>query len=417
MADGAGIPVAYILAGIAMLAATVLPRLLRHSAGSPALVFVAAGVIAGLLPLGTWQDPREHLAVVEHATELCVIVSLMGVGLALDRPLTLRGWASTWRLLAIAMPVSIGLTALGGWVLGLAPATALLLGAVLAPTDPVLASDVQVGEPTSDPSSEDEIRFALTSEAGLNDGLAFPFVHAAILLATVGALSWVPRWAAWELVGKVLLGVAVGVAVGRVFALLVFRSAIGPLRFAETADAVVVLAAVFMSYGLAELLGGYGFLAVFAAGMMLRGWARDHDFHRTSHVFITRFERMLTMGLLVLLGFAVGNGMLAGLPWPLAAFAVLTVILVRPIAGGLAMLGAPVPAPERGAIATFGVKGIGSFYYLAFALGRAEFPGAHLLWPTATLAVLTSVVVHGLTATPVLRRIDRRMGRPTPEPV
>ncbi|HEX6888405.1 MAG TPA: cation:proton antiporter [Candidatus Nanopelagicales bacterium] len=416
MADSA-FPVGYVLAGLAMVAATVLPRLLRRSAGSPALVFVAAGVLAGLLPGGGSLDPAEHPLVVEHATELCVIVSLMGVGLALDRPLTWRGWGSTWRLLGIAMPVSIGLAALGGWALGLAPATALLLGAVLAPTDPVLASDVQVGEPTSDPGSEDEIRFALTSEAGLNDGLAFPFVHAALLLVAAGSLAWVPGWAAWQLVGKVLLGVAVGVAVGRLFARLAFAAPIDELRFAETADAVVVLAAVFLSYGVAELVGGYGFLAVFAAGMALRGWARDHDFHRTSHVFITRFERMLTMGLLVLLGYAVGDGLLAGLTWPMAMFAVLSVLLLRPLAGGLAMLGAPVPATDRRAIATFGVKGIGSFYYLAYALGQAQFPNSEVLWPTVTLAVLTSVVVHGLSATPVLRRIDQRMGRRTPEPV
>jgi NhaP-type Na+/H+ or K+/H+ antiporter len=416
MADSA-FPVGYVLAGLAMFAATVLPRLLRRSAGSPALVFVAAGVLAGLLPGGGSLDPAAHPAVVEHATELCVIVSLMGVGLALDRPLTVRGWGSTWRLLGIAMPVSIGLAAVGGWALGLAPATALLLGAVLAPTDPVLASDVQVGEPSSDPGNEDEIRFALTSEAGLNDGLAFPFVHAALLLVAAGTLAWVPGWAAWELVGKVLVGVAVGIAIGRLFGRLAFTAPIDELRFAETADAVVVLAAVFLSYGVAELVGGYGFLAVFAAGMALRGWARDHDFHRTSHVFITRFERMLTMGLLVLLGYAVGDGLLAGLTWPMAMFAVLSVLLLRPLAGGLAMLGAPVPATDRRAIATFGVKGIGSFYYLAYALGQAQFPDSDVLWPTVTLAVLTSVVVHGLSATPVLRRIDQRMGRRTPEPV
>jgi NhaP-type Na+/H+ or K+/H+ antiporter len=417
MLDSHAVPVGYVVAGIAMLLATVLPRLLSRAAASPALVFTAAGIIAGALPVAQPIDLEASLAWIEHATELCVIVSLMGVGLALDRPLSLRGWGSTWRLLLIAMPVFIVLAAGGGMALGLPLATALLLGAVLAPTDPVLATDVEVGEPTSDPGSEDEIRFALTSEAGLNDGLAFPFVNAALLVVVAGSMDWVGGWVAWELVGKVLVGVACGMGVGLVFAYLAFRAPVAELRFAETADAVVALAAVFLSYGLAEIVGGYGFLAVFAAGMAMRGRAREHDFHRASHSFITRFERMLTMGLLVGLGYAVGTGLLAGLTWPLALFSVAAVLILRPIAGGIAMLGAPVRSADRRAIAFFGVKGIGSFYYLAYALGQQPFPDSSLLWPTVAFTVLVSIVVHGVSATPIIRRIDRRMGRVTPEPV
>jgi NhaP-type Na+/H+ or K+/H+ antiporter len=120
-------------------------------------------------------DPLAHPKVTEHLTEVGVIVALMGAGLKIDRPLSRKGWASTWRLLATAMPLTIAAVALPGrWWTGLVPAAALLLGGALAPTDPVLASDVQVGELTDQEDSEDEVRFALTSEAGLNDGLAFP---------------------------------------------------------------------------------------------------------------------------------------------------------------------------------------------------------------------------------------------------
>src|SRR5919107_1551817 len=181
----------------------------------------------GLLPLppGVPASPIANRALTEHLTELCVIVSLMGVGLAIDRPLDLRSlrsfvrWEAAWRLIVVAMPLCIAAVALLGWqVMGLAPAAALLLGTVLAPTDPVLASDVQVGGPTTlDADAEDEeidesdeVRFALTSEAGLNDGLAFPFVYAAIFLATIGGVEeWGLRWLAWELVGKVLVGVVI----------------------------------------------------------------------------------------------------------------------------------------------------------------------------------------------------------------
>ena len=106
----------------------------------------------------------------------------MGAGLKLDRPVSWRGWESSWRLLGIAMPLTIAGIAFLGWtILGLGIGAALLLGAVLAPTDPVLASDIQVGPPQS--GKEDEVRFALTSEAGLNDGAAFPFVYLAIAIA------------------------------------------------------------------------------------------------------------------------------------------------------------------------------------------------------------------------------------------
>ena len=227
----------YLIGGLALLLGAVLPAALSRRALSVPMAFVGAGVLVGLLPLpgGAPISPVEQPAVAERLTELCVIVALMGVGLAIDRPLSLRTWAPTWRLLAIGMPLFVVVAAvLGWWWLGLAPAAALLLGAVLSPTDPVLASDVQVAGPqtrdegTSDDESvdegdakdevdeDDETRFALTSEAGLNDGLAFPFVYAAIFLAAIGTAeehSWW-RWLGWELVGKVLLGALIGWGAG-----------------------------------------------------------------------------------------------------------------------------------------------------------------------------------------------------------
>ena len=190
----------FLVAGAALLLAVVLPELLTRWALSAPIVLVAVGMLIGLTPLpdGMPLDPQDNRAVIEHVTELTVIVALMGVGLALDRPLRLRdrttwaAWSPTWRLLAVAMPLCVGSVALLGWVFGLVPAAALLLGAVLAPTDPVLASDVQVAGPTTgdaDAEEDDDVRFALTSEAGLNDGLAFPFVMAAVLLATEGGVS------------------------------------------------------------------------------------------------------------------------------------------------------------------------------------------------------------------------------------
>jgi NhaP-type Na+/H+ or K+/H+ antiporter len=266
----------FLVAGLALLLAVVLPELVSRWALSAPIVLVAVGMVIGFTPLpdGMPLDPQENRAVIEHVTELTVIVALMGVGLALDRPLRLRdrstwaAWSPTWRLLAVAMPLCIASVALLGWALGLAPAAALLLGAVLAPTDPVLASDVQVAGPTTgdeDAEEDDDVRFSLTSEAGLNDGLAFPFVMAAVLLATEGSVSgWAFEWLAWYAVGKVVVGVLVGVGVGWALARVAFRSRRDALRVAERGESLLAIAALVTAYGLGELAGGYGFLSVFA---------------------------------------------------------------------------------------------------------------------------------------------------------
>nr|BFE69514.1 hypothetical protein GCM10020092_028150 [Actinoplanes digitatis] len=172
----------FALFGVAALLAGILPRVLERRPLSMPIAFLALGMLVFALPIGLPEiDPIARPELTQHLTEVCVIVALMGAGLKIDRPLAGRRWSSTWRLLAVAMPVTIAAMALlGWWWAGLVPASALLLGAALAPTDPVLAAEVQVGEPTDEEDSEDEVRFALTSEAGLNDGLALPFVYAAI---------------------------------------------------------------------------------------------------------------------------------------------------------------------------------------------------------------------------------------------
>ncbi|HSK27400.1 MAG TPA: cation:proton antiporter [Jiangellales bacterium] len=398
--------VVYVTMGVGLMLAAVLPRLLAGRPFSPAIAFVAVGAVAGLLPLPLPEiAPATERVVTERLTEVCVIVALMGVGLALDRPVGWRRWSSTWRLLGIAMPLSIAGVALLGWGLaGLAPASALLLGAALAPTDPVLASDVQVGEPGAE--QEDEARFALTSEAGLNDGLAFPFVYAAVFLAGGPFSEWGLHWLAWELVAKVVIGVAVGVAAGWVMARVVFGARRRVLRLAETAEPVIALAAVFLSYGVAEVVGGYGFLAVFVSALVLRDYERTHEYHGVLHGFLEHIERLLTLALLLLLGHACATGMLDDLTWRGALVGVLLVAVVRPVAGWVAMAGGPGTRPERAAVAFFGVRGIGSFYYLAYATGEATFPGDGELWSTVAFTVLVSVVVHGVTAAPVVNRLD-----------
>ncbi len=430
--------VVYLLLGISLLLAVVLPFTLQQAAISAPLVLVVVGALIGLIPLpdGVSADPLDHLGFVEHLTEFCVVVALMGVGLALDRPLDWRRWqpwkrwGTTWRMLGIAMPLSIaGVAFLGWWAMGLAPAAALLLGATLAPTDPVLASDVQVGGPTARGDDEtddhidehDEVRFALTSEAGLNDALAFPFVYAAIFLITLGGVSeWGLRWLGWELTGKVVIGALIGTAVGWVLAKVAFSAPAPSLRMAETGEPLLALAAVLLSYGVAEVAQGYGFLAVFACAMTMRSAERGHDYHAHMHAIVERLERLLTLVVLLLLGVALTHGLLINLGWQGVFVGVALLFVIRPLAGMVAMLPGATKArvgedtlcrQERWAVAFFGVRGVGSLYYLAYATGEADFGDHDRLWATVGFTIVLSVVVHGVSATPVMKWLDEARAR------
>ena len=413
--------VGLLFVGLVALAAAILPELLAERTLSPPMVYVAIGALAFALPLGlSPPDPMADGPVVERLTEFAVVVSLMGAGLKLDRPFSPRAWATTWRLLAVTMPLTIaGAVLLGGWWLGFVPATALLLGAVVAPTDPVLASDVQVGPPgegedatTGPPTGrehEHEVRFALTSEAGLNDGLAFPFTYAAVLVAGagVGGTDWLGTWASIYVGYKVLVGVVGGLVLGYLFAELLFRFS-PTTRLSRTVEGVEALGGTLLVYAATEAVEGYGFVAVFVAALLIRHRERTHEYNRALHDFAEVTERLTMAAFLALFGGLLVGGVLAPLTWQAALAAVALLFVVRPLAGAAGLLGAPVAGDERATIAFFGIRGVGSFYYLSFALGEAAFPGARSLWALVGLLVVLSVVVHGAAATPVMRLLARR---------
>ncbi|SFP34361.1 NhaP-type Na+/H+ or K+/H+ antiporter [Geodermatophilus dictyosporus] len=403
---------AYAVAGLATLVAAVLPRLLAQRPLSLPIVFVAVGaVVFALVEALPTPDPIRHETVAVHLTEVVVIVSLMGAGLALDRPVGWRRWRTTWRLLGITMPLTVVAVALlGGWLLGLGAAAAVLLAAALAPTDPVLATEVQVGEPTDEADGEDEARFALTSEAGLNDGLAFPFTYAAIAIAAAGAApgGWLAEWLAVDVLWRLAAGIAVGYAVGWVLRALFFSRPAEDVGLAERAEGFIALTGVSLAYGTAELAQGYGFVAVFVCACTVRAAERAHGRHRVLHAHVEQLERLLTVVLLVLIGGAVGRGILAGVSVAEVVLALAVLLVVRPVAGWLGLSRGRTGHAERGVIASFGVRGIGSLYYLAYGLSEADVPGAEQLWRVTVLVVVGSVVLHGVTAGPVMRWLDRR---------
>ncbi|MGW0517612.1 cation:proton antiporter [Crossiella sp. NPDC003009] len=397
-----------VAGGLALLAA-VLPRVLHGRALSAPLVLTLLGASVFLLPEGLVRlDPRPELDLVQLLTELAVIVSVAGAGLKLNRPIGWRGWGSTWRLLGITLPLSVAaVTFLALGLLDVPVAAALLLGAALAPTDPVLASEVQVpGPDEAELGSDNEVRTTLTAEAGLNDALAMPFVLAAVTLAAHGELG--VRWVLTEVVWSLACGIAVGWLVGKALHRLFFRARSRSLRLAEHTDGFVLLAVALLPFGLAELAGGLGFLAVFVCAYVVRGNAESHDYHEVLHDFGEQLEVLFVAALLTALGVAVGSGLLAGLRPVEVLFAVLVVLVVRPLLGGLALLGGAARPRAAAAIAFFGMRGIGTLFYLAFALGHADFGPVDPLWRVVTCVILLSVVLHGLTAGPVMRRLERR---------
>jgi NhaP-type Na+/H+ or K+/H+ antiporter len=275
---------------------------------------------------------------------------------------------------------------------------------VLAPTDPVLAGDVQVGPPLE--GREHPVRFALTTEAGLNDGLAFPFVYLALHLAVedwgTGLLA---QWLVWDVFYRIGVGVVLGAAVGWVLGQILFRV---PSRssLAETGTGILSLAAVLLAYGLVEIAEGYGFIAAFVAGVAVRQVERQHPYHKRLHSYSEALETAVTGLLLVLLGAAMPV-LWPYLTWQHSVIGFGLIFLIRPLAGSIALVGSDLDLRERAVVACYGVRGIGSVYYLGYAATHVEFVDKGALWAIAAFTVFASTLIHGLTAAETVRVLVR----------
>jgi NhaP-type Na+/H+ or K+/H+ antiporter len=411
--DWSADPFIIVLTGTGLLIALVawLPLALRRLPLSLPIVCLAIGALLfGSTSIGIDPSPAAHPYITERLTEFVVIVALMGAGLKIDRIFSFKGWGITWRLLLVTMPLAIlAITGVGVLVLGLSVVASLLLAASLSPTDPVLAADVQVGGPQE--GGEDNVRFALTSEAGLNDGFAFPFVHLAIAisLAVTSGSNWLADWLTFNVLWETVAGVACGWMIGRVFGWLTFK--VPGDTLAKTGDGLIAIAATFVSYGVSELLHCYGFFAVFVTALTLRSAHRNHEFQRDMHDITEQVERIAMMVLLIAFGGALVSGLLASIGWLEVGAALLILFVVRPVTGLIGLIGTKATKSEKITIAFFGIRGVGSFYYLAYGLNHGEFAEADRLWTVLSLVVLISIVLHGLTVTPVMRWLDRSHGR------
>jgi NhaP-type Na+/H+ or K+/H+ antiporter len=427
-----------VIIGALLTTMALSSSLLKRLPLSTAMLYLAAGV--GLGPLG-WAlmtpEPLVDSVILEKMTEIAVLISLFAAGLKLGLPLSDKHWRMPVRLAFVSMTLTVVLiVVIGMFGLGLSLGAAVLLGGILAPTDPVLASDVQV----ENADDRDRLRFSLTGEGALNDGAAFPVVMLGLGLLglhDLGTVGW--RWLAidvlWAITGGLLIGGTLGALIGKLVVYLRthHKESLG-------LDEFLVLGLIALAYGVAMLSHASGFLAVFAAGLALQrvkervaghGGAvvapagpvskkvreqRATDPARASaymmHAvrgFNEQLERIGEVGVVLVVG-----AMLAfsTIPASAAWFVVLFFVVVRPVSVWLGLLGAPVSRDQRMLISWFGIRGIGSIYYLMYAINHdLPRPLAEQIIAITLITVTVSVVLHGISVTPLMNLYVRRKAK------
>ncbi len=390
--------VALVAIGLIAIAARWLPRLIstREPAAAPLMILFGTAAALFIPNFPPIPDPRENPVPWELVSEMAVIIALFGAGMRIDSLRPWRRWIPTVRMLAIAMPLTIlAIALLGMSIAGLTIAGAILLGAVLAPTDPVLAADVQVGPPQQ--GQEHPVRFTLTTEATLNDGLAFPFVYLGLVVAAEGWSpgTWGMDWFLRDVVYRIAVGTAMGWLGGRALGFVLF-SVPKNAALAETGSGIIALAGILLCYGSTELVEGYGFIAVAVMGLTLRRIEDNHAFHRHLHDFSEAIEHSLTAVLLIGLGLVLPL-LFIDLTISQIGLALLLILVIRPVAGWLSLIGTDLDRRSRAVVSVYGVRGIGSIYYLCYAGANMEFTNEAQLWSLIAIVILLSTILHGFS--------------------
>ena len=425
----------FILIGCLMLARGLAATTISRLPVTSAIVYLLVGLLLGPVAFGLFSfDAVKQSQVLETLTEIAVLISLFSAGVKMPVPINKRWWPSV-RLAWVSMSITVGLVAaFAYYVLGLPPGASVLLGAILAPTDPVLATDVQVRHA----GDYDTLRFTLTSEAGMNDGSAFPFVMLGLALLGAGELGefawrWVTTDVIWATLGAVAIGMVSGATLGKLGWALRNQD---PKH--EVLDDLVGLGLIAVVYGLSVVLHAWGFLAVFFSGVALRqtelllsgahknrqgmlvpddpkadpanDMVPDEPVPLTvsaeSLVFKEHLERLSELTLVLLIG---GMLTLQDWNWRTWGTALFLFLVARPLSVLLGLAGSETSMRVRLIIGWFGVRGIGSIYYLMYAInhGLPRELTRDLIQITSIVVAL-SILVHGTSVKPLMDKYWRR---------
>ncbi|WP_319419641.1 cation:proton antiporter [Pleurocapsa sp. FMAR1] len=389
-----------LVIGLLLLAVTLGSGWIKRLPLSYALIYLVVGISLGSYGFGLIKV-KPDTQFLERLTEFVVIVSVFGCGLKINRPLKFWAWQSTIRLIGLLMPISIlALTLAAHYILGMNWGAAVLLGAILAPTDPVLASEVQLAHV----EDKDELRFALTSEGGLNDSLAFPFVYFGIYgFKDSNWDNWFKSWVAVDLLWAIAAGIIMGIVVAK--ALVWIDRTLQKRRQAdELLEDFVAISIILLTYSLTELVNGYGFLAVFVAGLVVqRSYFVEQEKRMAQLEFTEQIEKLLEVTAIVVLGTILLVEPMLKYAGESLLIAGLLFLIIRPFGVWLSTLGGGLPKTTRSLMGWFGIKGLGSLYYLTYALGEGVTGevAEEIAWITYTVIVL-SVIAHGISAYPLM---------------
>lgn len=425
----------FIVIGSLLLVVGFTASFVKNGPVTPAIVYLVVGFIAGPMGFGLFHfNPLKESALLELLTESAVLISLYCAGVKMPAPVTFVRWRNPMQLAIFSMALTVGLVALFGYYwLALPLGAAVLLGAVVAPTDPVLATEVQVRHA----DDSDQLRFALTSEAGMNDGSAFPFVMLGLGLLELHDLGdWGLRWLAMDVVWASGAGIALGIFAGFIVGWLVSKIRI-TFNDSFFLESFLGLGLIAFAYGVSLLVDAWGFLAVFSAAVALRQTelklagaeqfrealadtspknqplvkAQEH-LSESTLVFNEHLERLSEIVLVLLIG---GTLFWESWSWRAVGFAAFLFFVARPVSVHLGLLGSSSPMRMRNMVGWLGVRGIGSMYYLMFAIqhGLPENLALELIHLTLVVVAL-SIIVHGVSVKPAIAHFwpTRMHGKP-----
>jgi sodium/hydrogen antiporter len=387
---------ALLIVGLLLAVSASLSGVMRGTVLSISVLAVSLGIV--LAATDVISVDAEDPGVLE-VVELALVLTLFSDGMFVERELLARHWGPAARALAVAMPVTMGLLALGAYLVfpDLSWAEAFLLAAVLSPTDPVVTSVVVTAQRV--PAL---IRNTLNLESGLNDGLALPFVLFFLVLATPGGDA---GREGVELLGEAAFGAVLGVGVGLLGGRLHNRLPGGGIT--ARYEGIYAVGFGLAAFGLADVTFGNGFIAAFVAGITLA--RAEHDVPESFVAFsenVSAIFQVMTFFLFGALIVAVGYERSI---WGLLAFIPFALLVARPVAVLTSLAGTRLPRPQKAFIAWFGPKGVASMLFALFVLDAPVAQG-ELVFDVAAFVILASIIAHGLTDTVGASWIQRRMG-------